>query len=361
MAERRLQDATLATQQLAVNTQPASDAEVRLAELSLAQAQDDLAQVQNTAQLAAQRESQAAEAAASNTAFTVRAAERKLAEATLRLQQARTNDQLARANRDSQGDIPDLRVSAAEAALAAADVRLREMENGSTSAEAIQNEEQRTALLGEEALAARAAAQPVVVLPAPFDGTVTTVEAIPNHSIEARATVARLDDPARLSVLASVSEWDVTRLGVDQRVEVSFPGVIDTTVPGIIADVSAAAVRQADRVSFPVRIDVAQVPAAARVGMTANVTFRTSLAENVLYVPATALRKQGDRTTVTRVSGDGSVEEVLVISSGVYGTNIAISSGLRDQDVIAVNAPKATGQSVAGGALRTSTNCGPGC
>jgi len=360
MAERRLRDAELMRQQLAANAQPPTDAEIRLAELSLSQAQDELAQVQNTAQLAAQREGGAAEAAA-DTAFAVRGAERKLTEATLRLQQARATDQLARANRDTQGDIPDLRVSAAEAALSAAEARLREIETGSASAQALQSEEQRTTLLGDAALEARAAAQSVVVLPAPFDGTVTSVDAAANQSVEARATIVRLDDPGRLSVLASVSEWDVTRLAADQRVDVTLPGVIDTTVPGTIADVSAAAVRQGERASFPVRIDLTQVPAGARVGMTASVTFKTRLAEDVLYVPASAVRKQGDQTTVLRVNGTGSVEEVRVGSTEVFGNNVAISAGLRDQDVIVMNASKVPTQTVAQGAPVTTASCSPGC
>jgi multidrug efflux pump subunit AcrA (membrane-fusion protein) len=361
MAERRMRDAELMRQQLAANAQPPTDAELRLAELSLAQAQDELAQVQNTAQLAAQREGGAAEAAAADTAYAVRSAERKLAEATLRLQQARATDQLARANRDSQGDIPDLRVSAAEATLSAAEARLRELENGSASAQAIQNEEQRTALLGDQALEARTAAQSVVVLAAPFDGTVTSVDAASNQSVEARTTVVRLDDPGRLSVLASVSEWDVTRLAADQRVDVTLPGVIDTTVPGTIADVSAAAVRQGERASFPVRVDLTQVPAGARVGMTASVSFKTRLAEDVLYVPASAVRKQGDQTTVIRVNGDGISEAVRVGSPEVFGNNVAISVGLREQDVVVVNASKVPTPNVAQGASVTTASCSPGC
>jgi len=361
MAERRMRDADLMRQQLAANAQPPSDAEIRLVELGLAQAQDELAQAQNTAQLASQREGGTADAAASDTAFAVRGAERKLSEATLRLQQARATDQLARSNRDSQGDIPDLRVSAAEASLSAAEARQRELENGSASAQAVQNEEQRTALLGDEALEARALAQSVVVLPAPFDGTVTSVDVAANQSVEARTTVLRLDDPGRLSVLASVSEWDVTRLATDQRVDVTLPGVIDTTVPGTIADVSAAAVRQGDRASFPVRIDLNNVPAGARVGMTASVTFKTRLAEDVLYVPASAVRKQGDQATVIRVNGNGSTEDVKVGSTEVFGNNVAISAGLREQDVVIVNASKAPAPTVAQGAPVTTASCSPGC
>jgi hypothetical protein len=91
------------------------------------------------------------------------------------------------------------------------------------------------------------------------------------------------------------------------------------------------------------------------------VTFKTRLAEDVLYVPASAVRKQGDQTTVLRVNGNGSVEEVRVGSTEVFGNNVAISAGLRDQDVIVVNASKVSTPSVAQGAPVTIRNCSPGC
>jgi RND family efflux transporter MFP subunit len=361
-AERRLQEADLLRQQLELNNNRVpADAEARLAELTLAQAQDELAQAQTNAQLAAQRQSEAAEASASGTAYATRAAERKLAEATLRLQQARSNEQSAATNRDTQGDLPDLRVAAAEASLAAAEARVRDLQSGSGSAQAIQTEEQRAALLGQEALDARTAAQRVVVLTAPFDGTVTSVDATPNQSVEARATVLRLDDPGRVSVVASVSEYDVTRLALDQRVEITLPGVTDQPITGMIADVSAAGVKQANGVTFPVRIDVDSIPATVRVGMSASVTVNARQARDVLYVPVSAVRRQGDSTSVFRVSPDGTVREVPVSTSGVFGTNIVISSGLQDQDVVAQNGSRAPAQTVAAATAKPVGFCVLGC
>jgi RND family efflux transporter MFP subunit len=361
-AERKLEDTDLWRQQLELNNNRVpADAETRLAELTLAQAQDELAQAQTTAQLAAQRQTEAAEASASSTAYATRAAERKLAEATLRLQQARSTEQSAATNRDAQGDLPDLRVAAAEASVAAADARVRDLQSGSASAQAVQTEEQRTTLLEREALDARAGAQRVVVLTAPFDGTVTSVEVTPNQSVEAKATVLRLDDPGRLSILANVSEYDVTRLALDQRVDITLPGVTDQPMVGMVVDVSAAGVRQANGVTFPVRIDMDSVPAAVRVGMSASVTVNARQANDVLYVPVSAVRRQGDSASVFRVSPDGTVQEVPVVTGGIFGTNVVISSGLTDQDVVAQYGSRAPAQTVAAATGQLTGNCAPGC
>jgi len=291
-AERRVEDAQLRLRQLELAPPGPSDADMQLAELALSQAQDELAAAQAQAELAARRESEAAQASASATAFAVRAAERKLAEATLRLQQARASEQLVEANTASRQGVPDLQVAAARDALRAAEARLHELESAAYSAQVIQNEERRAALLQAEAVAARAAAQPVVTLAAPFDGTVTSVEVEPNQSVEARTPVLRLDDPGRLSVLANVSEWEVTRLAPDQVVQIEFPGMANEPVLGTIIDVSAAAVRQGDRVLFPVRVDLSRVPPTVRLGMTA--TINLPLREGEQATPSPPPAASGD-------------------------------------------------------------------
>ncbi|MBX5489787.1 MAG: HlyD family efflux transporter periplasmic adaptor subunit [Chloroflexi bacterium] len=309
-AERRVEDAQLRLQQLEAAPAGPTDAEMRLAELALNQAQDDLAAAQAQAELAARRDSEAAQASASATAFAVRVAERKLAEATLRLQQARASEQRVEAGNASRQGVPDLQVAAARDALRAAEARLREMESAAYSAQVIQNEERRAALLQAEAVAARAAAQPVVTLTAPFDGTVTTIEVAPNQPVEARAPVVRLDDPGRVSVLANVSEWEVTRLAPEQVVQIEFPGMSSDPVLGTIVDVSAAAVRQGDRVVFPVRVDLNRIPPTVRLGMTAtiNLPVRDSqqAADGTRPLTSRRDRASGPLGAVVGGSGGGS-------------------------------------------------------
>lgn len=338
-ADRRLQDATLRLQQVQATASPtadqtANDPEIRLAELNLAQAQDDLTAVQAQANLAAQGGSATGQASAASTAFAVRAAERKLSEATLKLQQAGATEQSAQASGDSQQGVADLRVAAAQGSLQAAQAHLNEVQSGSGSAEALRNEERRAELLQSEALAARSQAQPVITLTAPFDGTVASVDVTENQTVDPRTTVVRLDDPGRLSVLASASQFEVSRLSTDQPVMIDFPGVTSESVKGTIVDLSTAAVRDGDRTGFPVRIDLDQMPGAVRAGMTATVNVAVK-ADNVLYVPAAAIHMVGASPMVTRVAPDGSRQDVQVVLGATFGSNIEIVSGLKEQDTIA--------------------------
>jgi len=341
-AERRLQEATLRLQRVEAAPptaqQTADDPEISLAELGLAQAQDELATAQARAGLAARGDTATGQASTAWTAFSVNAVERKLSEATLRLQQARARDQSAQANGNSQQGVTDLRVAAAQDALRAAEARLSEVRSGVTSAEALRNEERRAELLQSEAVAARSQAQPVITLKAPFDGRMASVDVTENQTVEPRTTVARLDDPQRLSVLASVSQWEVSRLGNDQSVMIDFPGVTSEGIRGTITDVSTAAVRDGDRTGFPLRIDPDRLPAAVRAGMTATVNVDVK-ADNVLYLPSAAVHTVGGTPMVTRVRTDGGNEDVPVVVGATFGTRVEIVSGLREQELVVTRTP----------------------
>jgi len=352
-AERRVADLTLMLNQTAAGGQTAADAELQLAELALAQANDEQAQAQAAAQLAARQQSESAQASSSASASSVRAAERKLTEATLKLQQARTTVDGAQPGSAAQHEVPDLKVSAARAELAAAEARLAEVQNGTASPENLQNEEQRLALLKNQALAARNAAQPHVVLNAPFDGTITSVGVLANQSIDARTPVVRIDDPSNLSVMASASEYEVSRLAMNQRVEVSFPSATTGVVIGTISDVGAAATRQADKASFPsfpVRIDLPNMPDAVRLGMTATINVSIRGSANGISIPSRAIHTLGGRTLVTRVTEAGGKEEVPVVVGNTFGTKVEILSGLREGDIVDVTPAQAQAniQDVAG-------------
>jgi multidrug efflux pump subunit AcrA (membrane-fusion protein) len=347
-AERRLADASAKLEQLESGGPTANPTDVRLAELALERANDELAQ----AQALARREREAAEASASTTALAVRAAERKLTEASLKFEQARATVERSLATQGMQRQLPDLQVAIAEATLAAAEARLRDLLSDSGRAQDLQRETVRVGLLRDEAIAARNAAQPVVVLVAPFDGTVTRVEVSVNQTVEPKGTAIRLDDPSQLSVVATASESEVSRLAIDHPVEVVFPGITDDAAKGTISEVSGVATRQGDKVAFPVRVDIERMPAAVRLGMTATVNITTRLANDILYIPASAIRMVGNQAVATRVSLDRETEEVPVAVGGIFAGDVEIILGLREGDIVGVypSAPSAgTSQTVSRG------------
>lgn len=314
--------------------------ELKLAQLELDEATDALAQAQAAERRA--REGRAADAraqapagAAADPSAAVRAARRKLEMELTRYRAMQARLEAAAVAQQAATRLADLRVEIAREALALAQAREQDVREGVGEGD-LQREQARLALLRDEADAARRAASPVVTLAAPFDGTVASVEVSPGQQVEPRATVVRLAGQGRLSVVASASEVDVTQLRLDRTVEVTFPGLPDRAAAARIVDISEIASVVGERVTYPVRLELASVPDGLKLGMSAEVNVHLREARDALYVPLGALRTASGRSVVTRIEPSGQVSEVPVQAGGTYGSNVEILSGLAEGDVVAV-------------------------
>jgi RND family efflux transporter MFP subunit len=321
VAQRRLDDATARRDQLEAAPPATAPSDLRLADLALAQAQDELAQAQAAAQLAVRQQQEAAESADSATSLPVRAAERRRDEAALRLEQARAKaaQESGPAGSEAQRQLLDLQVTAARETLATAEASLKAAQSSAAVAPNPQSAPQRVARLV-----------------APFDGTVRSVEVRVNQSVAPNATVIRLDDPSHLAIEASASDSEAGRLVLGQPAAASFAGIPDTEATGMVSAVSPVAISEAGRAGYPVRVDLHGVPPTAQVGMPATVRITTRQAENVVYVPTTAIRLAGGSATVTRMSPDGGAEEVSVVLGGTYAGDVEIRAGLSEGDVVGI-------------------------
>jgi membrane fusion protein (multidrug efflux system) len=265
------------------------------------------------------------------------------AQAAIRAAERRANAESLRLGRSLDGlttrlALAELDVTAARSELAAAEARLGELLAEPLGAE-MRREQQRAALLLEEANAARLAALPRVTLTAPFDGAVTSVDVTAGQFVDARATAVRLTDPAGLSIVANASEFEVNSLRKDLTVDVTFPGVGNDAARGFIDTISPAATVVGDKILFPATVTLATIPPSIRAGMSAAVSVPVRNAPDVLYVPTSAIRTIGGQSLVTRVDSGGLVEETRVQLGETFGSNVEVLSGLSDGDVVAVMAP----------------------
>jgi multidrug efflux pump subunit AcrA (membrane-fusion protein) len=91
-----------------------------------------------------------------------------------------------------------------------------------------------------------------------------------------------------------------------------------------------------DKVLFPSKISLLNIPAPVKIGMTAMVTVPVRDVPDVLYVPAAAVRTISGQASVTKLIPGGQVEDTHVVVGETYGSNIEIVSGLNDGDVVAL-------------------------
>jgi RND family efflux transporter MFP subunit len=331
-------------------TTAADDQALQQARTAVQQATDDLAQARTAEQLA-RSDLDAVQATvpadgqdASVEDAAVGAAEGRASAAALKLTQAQAAQAVqtttqAAAQRDAvaQNQVAnlDLRVKQADSAAAAA--HLADLQAGSSS-DAIDREARLADLLRDEADQTRLAAQAVVTLRAPFDGLVAAVAVSQGQAIDPRATVVRFAGNDGLTVIATASETEVSQLTADQQVDVTFPNLPDLTARGTIVDISGvgSTLDGGKTTSFPVRVDLATAPSQLKIGMAALLSVSLREAPNVLYLPANTIRQSNGTSLVSRLETDGKVTDVPIQIGSTYGSDVEITGGLTEGDVVAV-------------------------
>lgn len=153
-----------------------------------------------------------------------------------------------------------------------------------------------------------------------------------------------LADPTRLNVTGEFTESDAIKLKKGQPASVSFDALSGVTATGTVSRIDMSPTTSDNVVQYGATITLRQLTGSVRLGQTATVTVTTSTAENVLYVPAAAVKTTGGQSTVTVLrNGKQTVERVQIGVQGGQGTEI--KSGLNEGDQVLIT----TGSTGTGG------------
>jgi membrane fusion protein, macrolide-specific efflux system len=137
-----------------------------------------------------------------------------------------------------------------------------------------------------------------------------------------------VSDMGKLQVSASVPESDATRLKPQQAAQVTWNALPDTSVNGVVSSISPTSTTSGGVTSYPIVVNLTSVPAGAKLGQSVSLNVVVAEADNVLYVPASAVKTAGGNKTVTVVTSSGA-QEVRQVEVGVMGdTYTEIKSGL---------------------------------
>jgi macrolide-specific efflux system membrane fusion protein len=188
-------------------------------------------------------------------------------------------------------------------------------------------------------------------LTSPIDGVVLARNVQPGEMVTpgtaALATekpllvVAQVDE---LLVRTELNQIDVTRLKVDDRVEVKVDALGDRTFVGKVYRIAAMAQKSERRADsnlqvFPVDVVVRRDQpgaAALRPGMLADLYIEVGAHQNVLAVPLEALVRERGKTRLRKLGADGK-ETLVDVVVGFQNEHLAeIVSGIGEGDSIRV-------------------------
>ncbi len=148
---------------------------------------------------------------------------------------------------------------------------------------------------------------------------------------------------------ASFAEADATKLKNGQVAKVTWAALPNTSAPAKVDTIAPTATTSNNVNSYAVVVSLDQIPAGVRIGQTVTVTVTVAEVDNVVRVPAAAVRTTGSRHVVTVVAASGN--ETRAVQVGVEGDSFTeITSGLAVGDrVLIVVSTTGTGTTGPGG------------
>src|SRR6476646_8581200 len=167
------------------------------------------------------------------------------------------------------------------------------------------------------------------VIASPIDGVVTARNVDVGQTVAASFSAPTLfviaGDLSKMQVDANIDESDVGQVSPTQLVTFRVDAYPSETFQGRVAQVRLDAATLNNVVTYAAMIDAPNPDLKLKPGMTANVTIEVSRRQNVLRVPAAALRFKPDAKTLARFA-EGSAAPPPAKSLTVWvssGTKIA--------------------------------------
>ncbi|MEU7813630.1 HlyD family efflux transporter periplasmic adaptor subunit [Pseudonocardia sp. NPDC049154] len=155
-----------------------------------------------------------------------------------------------------------------------------------------------------------------------------------------------LNDLQTFQLVVPFEESDAAQVSPNQRVDVTVDAVPGLTSPGTVVAVAPTADQISGVVSYYATIVLTQVDPQLKDGQTAQADVLTKVVDDVLRVPAAAVRQENGRTVVSLPGSDGPVTREF--TPGMVGDSFTeVRAGLDEGQQVLL--PQATVQATPNG------------
>lgn len=152
-------------------------------------------------------------------------------------------------------------------------------------------------------------------LVAPLSGTVIVRSLEPGQTITASSAVIVIAD--RLIIVGQVDETDIGTIFAGQPVSVRLDAYPDSAFEGAVKSIAYDSKMVSNVTMYEVDVTAENLPAFARSGMTATLTFLVEEHENVPAVPTAALEYRNDTASVRLPAKAGQEPEARPVKTGL--------------------------------------------
>jgi HlyD family secretion protein len=140
-----------------------------------------------------------------------------------------------------------------------------------------------------------------------------------------------------------VSEVDINSVAVGQTATLSFDAILDKQYQGTVVQVAQAGTDVGGVVNFTVTVELTNVDALVKPGMTAAVNIIINDLADVLLIPNRAVRLvDGQRTVYLLVNGQ-PVKTEISLGSSSDTMSVLVGGDVEEGDLIILNPPSENG------------------
>lgn len=171
---------------------------------------------------------------------------------------------------------------------------------------------------------------------APISGTILALNVAEGSYAGPTAPVAVIDGVSRMEISVSVSEALIPKLKTRDEVDVTI-GALDTSFVGVIREIEDKSNPQTKL--YDVTIGVSEDVDGLRVGMSADVSFRTDVSTDVIVIPTEAILTSNDEQYVFVVEDgqDSGKARYVPVETGLAGNGVTeVTQGLNAGDLLVI-------------------------
>lgn len=171
---------------------------------------------------------------------------------------------------------------------------------------------------------------------APIDGTIILKSVEPGQTFTGADAIFTMSD--KLTVKAQVDETDIAQIKLNSKAIIVLDAYPDNSIKARVDQLAFDASTTNNVTTYAIDVLPLETPDFMRSGMTANVTFYVNSKENILTIPAEALKVKDGRSFVL-IQGPKKEEAPIEVSikTGISdGRNIEVLEGLSDDSVLMI-------------------------
>lgn len=185
---------------------------------------------------------------------------------------------------------------------------------------------------------------------APFEGVITSLNLKKGDSVSSGTTLATIITPQMIAKI-TLNEVDVAKIKIGQKATLTFDALPEISLSGKVLEIDSVGTASQGVVSYGVKIGFDIQDERVKSGMSVTADIITDIKQNVLILPNSAIKSQGNSKYVEFVEVSDDIKQKLLanvsgislpnspkqqsIETGISNdTSTEIISGLNESDFV---------------------------